>query len=119
MECLSCGLGAGYNRVLVELGSETEFGGPCVGCEERRFGDCLRTGLWAETDRCALCARDAYVAMPEWYSETERSSEGVVVRNDYEVTAGTVGLCDEHLAVLTDCHRRRANTSSTPPRPSK
>lgn len=119
MECLSCGLRAGYNRVLVELRNGAELGGLCVGCEEERFGDCLRAGLWSETEGCALCARDAYVAMPEWYAETEPSSDGVVVRNDYEVTDGTIGLCDEHFGLLTAGGDRRADASSTPLRPPR
>lgn len=99
---MSCGLRAGYNRVVVERPNGTELGGLCVECEERRFGDCLRHGLWTETDGCALCARDVYVALPTWYPETERTPEGVVVRNDYEVTDGTVGLCDEHLQAVVE-----------------
>lgn len=87
---------------MVERSSGTELGGLCVECEENRFGDCLRRGLWTETDGCALCARDVYVVMPSWYPETERSPDGFLVRNDYGVTDGTVGLCDEHLEFLVD-----------------
>jgi len=111
MDCLSCGLPAGYNRVLVERPSGAELGGLCVECEERRFGDCLKQGFWTETDGCALCARDAYVVMPEWHPVTEHSPDGVVVRNEYEVTEGTVGLCDEHLDSLTDPDRHDGTLS--------
>lgn len=116
MECLSCGLRAGYNRVVVERPSGTELGGLCIACEEDRFGDCLRRGLWTETDGCALCTRDVYVAMPSWYPETERSPDGLLVRNDYEVTDGTVGLCDEHLQSLIESAPRGEKRSPAPVR---
>jgi hypothetical protein len=113
MECLACGLRAGYNRVVVERPSGTELGGLCVECEERRFGDCLLRGLWTETDGCALCTRDVYAAMPAWYPETERSPDGLLVRNDYEVTDGTVGLCGEHLESLIESDSQEEERSPT------
>lgn len=122
MECLSCGLRAGYNRVVIEHSSGTELGGFCVECEASRFGDCLQRGLWTETDGCALCARDVYVAVPSWYPETKRSPRGLVVRNDYEVTDETVGLCDEHLQFLIGSDSQEGRSPAlarSPERPSE
>lgn len=118
MNCVSCGLPSGYNRVLVERGTESELGGLCIECEERRFGDRLKWEIRAEmeSEGCALCARDAEVRAPEWDPEMDVSSDGTVVWNDYRVTETTPGLCEEHFGGLTD---RDTEAESSPRSPGR
>lgn len=115
MNCVSCGLPSGYNRVLVERGSGTEVGGLCIECEERLLGDRLRWDIRAETepDVCVLCDRDVHVDVPEWDPKMEPAPDGTVVWNDYRVTETTPGLCADHVAGLSD----RDSAEEAPLRP--
>jgi hypothetical protein len=117
MNCLSCRLPSGYNRVLVEAGTEVEVGGLCVECEEHRIGDGLGRASRAETDGCALCAGDAHVRVPEWSPEMDVRSDGTVVWTDYRVTEGTPGLCEEHAEGLAGRGSGEEPSFRTPPRP--
>jgi hypothetical protein len=102
VDCISCGLPSGYNRVLVEGDTEAEIGGLCIECEERQVGDRLRWDIRAKTEPegCALCARDAHVRAPEWDPEMEASADGTAVWVEYRVTETTPGLCEEHFEAL-------------------
>lgn len=104
MECVSCGLPSGYNRVVVERRTGTEVGGLCIECEEDRFGDRLTWEIRAETepDGCALCAGDAHVRAPEWDPEMEVDADGSVVWQEYRVTGSTPALCEEHFGELAE-----------------
>ena len=104
MDCVSCGLPSGYNRVLVEREDGSEVGGLCIECEGHELGDRLQWGIRAETepDRCALCARDTHVRVPEWDPEMESAPDGTVEWNEYRVTDATPGLCEDHFETLAD-----------------
>ena len=120
MDCLSCGLPSGYNRVLVERRTREEVGGLCIECEEHEFGDRLRWEIRAETEpeRCALCAGDARVRAPEWDPEMDVDDDGAVEWEEYRVTGATPGLCDEHFGSLADHDSARNSSLGTPPRRS-
>jgi hypothetical protein len=120
MDCVSCGLPSGYNRVLIERGSDAEIGGLCIECEEHEFGDRLRWEIRAETeaDGCALCARDAGFRVPEWDPEMDVAPDGTVEWTDYRVTETTPGLCDDHVEELADRDSGDEAPSPTLPRRS-
>jgi hypothetical protein len=120
MDCLSCGLPSGYNRVLVERGTGGEVGGLCIECEEHEFGDRLRWEIRAETepDRCALCADGAHVRVPEWDPEMDVADDGTVEWEEYRVTEATPGLCDEHFGSLADRDSAGVSSLETSPRQS-
>jgi hypothetical protein len=101
MKCNTCGLRSGYNRVLVAVDGGRELGFLCRRCEANQFGETLRDGLWAETEGCALCARDSFVRLPEWSPRLVEENDHLRLQNEYEVTDETVSLCDEHYARLT------------------
>ena len=117
MECLSCGLPSGYNRVLVEQGNGAEVAGLCVECEARRFEGRLRRQERSETDGCALCTGNAHVRVPEWDPEMDVLSDGTVVWEDYRVTGTTPGICEEHFGTLTERGSETEASRQTHPRP--
>jgi hypothetical protein len=119
MDCLSCGLPSGYNRVLVEPRTGEEVGGLCIECEEHEFGDRLRWEIRAETEpeRCALCTGDAHVRVPEWDPEMD-VDDGTVEWEEYRVTEATPGLCDAHFGGLAGRDSTGGPSLETPPRQS-
>lgn len=121
MECISCGLPSGYNRVLVERSTGAEMGGLCIECEERRLGERLNWDIRAETEPggCALCARDARVRVPEWDPEMESSADGSAAWVEYRVTDTTPGLCEEHFEGLAARDAEDEPTLRTPSRRSE
>lgn len=106
MKCNNCGLRSGYNRVLVAADDGRELGFLCRRCETTQFGETLRDGLWAETEGCALCARDSFVRLPEWSPRLVEEDDHLRLQNEYAVTDETVSLCDEHYASLSSAARR-------------
>lgn len=88
--------------MVVERENGAEVGGLCIECEAHELGDRLQWGIRAETepDRCALCARDAHIRVPEWDPEMESAPDGTVEWNEYRVTDTTPGLCEEHFGSL-------------------
>jgi len=96
MDCITCGLEAGYNRVIVDTMEEAEIGGFCLRCEKAEFGNSLDRGYWTRDGKCALCERDGFYAMPKWEAGAEADEDAVVCTVDYDVTDDTVRLCDEH-----------------------
>lgn len=115
MDCISCGLPSGYNRVLVEEGTRTEAGGLCVECEQRRFGDRLSRGGRDGTDGCRLCSEDAHVYVPEWDPQMDVLSDGTTVWEDYRVTDRTPALCVEHFQGLAEPEPESGASLRTPP----
>ncbi|WP_101296347.1 hypothetical protein [Halegenticoccus soli] len=111
MLCISCGLEAGYNRVVVELTSGVELGGFCRSCEIAEFGRSLERGHWSLNEGCALCGRDGHFALPRWEATATYRGDDVVGSVEYHITDRTLTLCDEHLHRIrsgTEDARRRA-----------
>lgn len=102
MNCVRCGLPAGYNRAVVDVTSGVVLGGLCVDCETAAFGESLRRGFWAGTEGCGLCPRDGHVALAAWTPTTEERDGDVHTRVDYDVTEATLLVCDEHLQFVRD-----------------
>lgn len=96
MDCITCGLEAGYNRAVVDTLEEAEIGGFCLRCEKAEFGNSLERGYWTRDGRCALCDRDGFYALPKWEAGAEAEEDCVVCTVDYDLTDDTVRLCDEH-----------------------
>jgi tRNA G26 N,N-dimethylase Trm1 len=96
-ECIACGAAAGYNRAVVDVLSGGQVGALCVNCEREEFGKSLERGQWAAVENCAFCDRDAFYALPKWLPELHEEDGATVSRVDYEVTEGTLCMCDEHL----------------------
>lgn len=102
MNCVRCGLRAGYNRAVVDVTSGVRLGGLCVNCEQSAFGESLERGFWIDTEGCGLCPRDGHVALPRWEPSAEERDGDVHCSVDYEVTAATLLVCDEHLQHVRD-----------------
>lgn len=102
MNCVTCGLAAGYNRAVVDLVGGEVVGGLCVGCEKAEFGESLARGHWAATDGCVFCPRDGQFALPLWEPRAERKGRNVYGSVEYELTDATAALCDEHLHLVGD-----------------
>ncbi len=101
MNCIRCGLEAGYNRVVVDLFSGVELGGLCVDCEHVEFGRSLDRGFWSGDD-CAFCDRDGHFALAAWEPEATERDGDLYCSVDYEITAETALACDEHLHAISD-----------------
>lgn len=100
MNCICCGLDAGYNRAVVDRVRGERVGDLCLSCEEGEFGETLRRTERGE-DGCALCSRDGSYALPTWRPFAEAGADGALVsRVDYRVDAATAHLCDRHLRLL-------------------
>ncbi|MFD1512303.1 hypothetical protein [Halomarina rubra] len=100
MNCVGCGLGAGYNRAVVDTIHDTEMGGFCFRCEEAEFGRSLDRGDWTASGDCAFCDRDGFYALPEWKPYCEEVAGRTVCKVDYRVTDETLRFCDEHFVCL-------------------
>lgn len=116
MDCFACEKKSGYNRAIIELFSGVEIGRFCLRCELVAFGIGLQEGYWADVERCAFCNRDDQYALP-LYLPIHEEHEGMIHCSvEYEVTDGTVALCDEHLHRLRGIDERG---QSRPPPPSE
>ena len=102
MKCVSCGLGAGYNRAVVDLVHGTELGGFCFRCEDAEFGRSLSRGDWSSVEGCLFCERDGFYALPEWKPFCETEGDRTVCKVDYRVDESTLRLCDEHFVCVND-----------------
>jgi len=101
MECITCGLRSGFNRIVIRTDDDRAIGFFCRRCEKKKFGTVLREGQRAETEGCVLCSRDSYVFLPVWSPRIEDDVEGgLVLTNGYEITSHTTALCDEHFSGL-------------------
>lgn len=120
MNCVGCGLDAGYNRVFVDTVTDAEVGGFCLRCEESEFGRCLERGDWTTADGCVLCDRDGFYALPAWTPYCEEVDGRTVCKVDYRVDDATLRFCDEHFLSLcngvTAAHPGRVRRSDTRPR---
>lgn len=114
MNCVRCGLAAGYNRAVVDVASGVLLGGLCVDCERSGFGESLERGFWAGTEGCGLCPRDGHFALPLWEPRTEERDGDVYCSVDYRVTDETLLVCDEHLHVLCGDLEREPGRQARP-----
>ncbi|MDG5777516.1 hypothetical protein VB773_13390 [Haloarculaceae archaeon H-GB2-1] len=98
MHCLSCDLGAAYNRAVVDVVDGAEVGSVCFRCERKAFGERLADG--EHTDgTCAFCERTGDYALPSWTPQTTEA-EGTVCDVAYELTERAPVLCDTHVRDL-------------------
>jgi hypothetical protein len=99
MECISCGLRAGYNRVIIEEVQDTEVGGFCRNCELEAFGETL-SKCSNKDQTCLLCNRDGWYALSSWEPYEKTSEYHITTEVDFSVTERTPRLCDEHFHEL-------------------
>lgn len=95
MKCVSCGLRAGYNRVVVDLVSGRELEGFCRNCEFDEFGQILSKSNH-RADSCILCRRDGHYGLVVWRPYREESGHRIICDVEYSVGDRTPRLCDEH-----------------------
>ena len=100
MDCIACGLRAGYNRAVVDLYSGAELDGFCLNCERGEFGRSLERSRGGTGERCLLCNRDGQFALPLWVPSLVDEAGRRVSRVDYAVTVATPRLCDEQFDEL-------------------
>lgn len=99
MDCVRCGLRAGYNRVVVDLISGSELGGFCRNCELEAFGHALSKFDGAD-ESCVLCTRDGHYAVPAWQPYEKKTDSHVACAVEFSVHDRTPTLCDEHFHEL-------------------
>ena len=110
MTCIRCQQPAGYNRVVLDLVTGTEYGGLCRNCEFDEFGHTLDRFSGTATE-CAVCDRDGTVAIATWEPSVDASDGVLVSRVEYAVTERTARLCDEHYhQIAADGTHRTART---------
>ncbi|MFC5972662.1 hypothetical protein ACFPYI_15100 [Halomarina salina] len=102
MDCVACGLGAGFNRAVVDTVHHRELGGFCVRCEESEFGRSLARGDWSGVEGCAFCDRDGFYALPTWEPFCEERDGKTVCKVEYRVDDATVRFCDEHFGLVNE-----------------
>lgn len=113
MECITCGLEAGYNRAVIDRFSGIELGRFCLRCERTEFGYSLERAHWMTADGCAFCERDGHYALPKWEPYVTEREAGIHCAVDYELTETTLTLCDEHLhEIWADGNTSPAQTST-------
>lgn len=105
MNCISCGLQAGYNRAVVALVSGDQLGGFCRNCEFDIFGHML-SEVRSSDETCALCERDALYAIPAWQPYEKLSDDRITCDVQYTVHERTPMLCDEHFHELCTEERK-------------
>ena len=102
MNCVACGLGAGFNRAVVDTVDGSELGGFCVRCEEAEFGRSLARGDWSGVEGCAFCERDGFYALPVWEPFCEERGGKTVCKVEYRIDEATLRLCDEHFRSVNE-----------------
>lgn len=95
MECISCGLPAGYNRLVIDLVTEERYGGFCRNCEFEVFGHTLSKFVSSD-GTCVLCNRDGLYAIPAWEPYETTINHQTTCGVEYTVRDRTPSLCDEH-----------------------
>ena len=102
MNCIKCGREGVFHRLAIDRGLGREVGAYCRVCEEDDFGELMHRGFSIEADHCGVCDRDGLYALPLVDLLIECESEAGTRRNvEYEITAETPLLCDEHFHSLT------------------
>lgn len=97
MECVSCELRAGYNRVVIDVVTDEQLGGFCRNCELDEFGHTLSKFVSSD-NTCLLCNRDGLYAIPAWEPYETTTDHHTTCGVEYTVRDRTPSLCDEHFS---------------------
>jgi len=101
MNCLSCGLEAGFTRLIVNVDTAEKEGSLCSNCESKLSR--LTLGEYsAESDgshSCLECDADATFALPEMHLALDED-DGEQFSYEYEIETDTPHLCTTHLEAL-------------------
>lgn len=98
MECIRCGDGDAFNRVVVNQVSKHELGLFCGPCEDHLFGRLLSEPAWHQEHGCAFCDRDGPYALPPLECLVE--DDGSPRLLEYGSLNGAVHICERHLDVV-------------------
>lgn len=99
-ECVNCRGESGFNRMVVEMSTETEIGSLCTSCEREEFGILLSDCLWRRDTGCALCPNTGHYALPLLECLIEYDDRPDTV--EYNLTSETVELCNHHFHALIE-----------------
>lgn len=108
--CVGCALKPGYNRAVIDVVRDVRIGSLCRRCECDTLEDTIAT-VDDASDRCALCDRDGFYALPRWLPDVSRDGDTIVTRVDYDLDDDPLYLCDEHFHELAD-ERAHSETSA-------
>lgn len=101
MKCLSCGLEAGFTRLIVHVETGDKQGSLCSSCESKLSRVTLQE-YSADPDgdhRCLECAEDGVFALPEMHLALDEDNEERF-SYEYEIESDTPHLCTSHLEAL-------------------
>ena len=102
MNCVNCGREGVFHRLAIDRGLGREVGAYCQVCEDDDFDELVNQGFSNEAGNCGMCDRDGLYALPliDLLIESESGDE-TSLNVEYEITAETPLLCDEHFHLLT------------------
>jgi len=102
MKCLSCGLEAGFRRLVVHTDSLEKHGSLCSSCESKleRLGVTDDADDPASGERCGQCRDPGVFALPEMRLSVDEETDSDEILYEYEIDAGTPRLCTDHLESL-------------------
>lgn len=98
MNCLSCGSGAGFQRLIVRTDSLEREGNVCSSCEwklNQLFLNDHDDEDQGET--CLKCSKTGTFALPEMELSVDVEVNGNKIIYDYEIDETTPRLCSDHL----------------------
>jgi len=102
MKCLSCGLEAGFTRLIVNVETEEKEGSLCASCESK-LERLLETAPTQETgtdQHCLECETLGRWALPEMHLSVDDDDRGDQFSYNFEIDAETPHLCTNHLEAL-------------------
>lgn len=99
MDCIGCGEGDVYNRVIVNQVSSEEVALFCEGCESKNFGDLLDNPSWHQENGCAFCDNAGTYKMPHVECLIE-ANDGSIEYVEYAQLSDDVAICEMHLREL-------------------
>lgn len=100
MHCTVCRLPSAYNRAVVDTCADETLGCLCTSCIEAFFGRSLSASETTD-DRCVLCDRDGFFALPKWECRTASEGHRVVIADlEATVTESVPRLCGRHYEML-------------------
>ena len=101
MKCLSCGLEAGFTRLVVNVETAEKEGSLCSNCESKlsRISRREHSADPDDTHACLECDANATFALPEMNLALDED-DGEQFSYEFEIETDTPHLCTSHLEAL-------------------
>ena len=99
MKCLSCGLEAGFSRLIVNVNTDSKEGSLCSSCESK-LDRVPPDESSDDAPRCLECGESGVFALPEMQLSIVDDDHGDKFTYEYDLDADTPHLCPAHLETL-------------------